>query len=95
MHDSIASKPTGVQDVRFENCTFSTGYEYAMRLTTQGVEGNTVNLTFVGCVFEDSNDSPQIEKRVDGSGGTMGNLGLLNFWKTKLSFGNNITDLNY
>ena len=95
-HDSNGT--AGTQNVMFKNCTMlsHTGSS-AMRIDSQRIEGSTINCTFISNILAcDAVDVANVSTHNAESGATReGTLyDLINFFKTKLCFGNNISGLN-
>ena len=101
-HD-CATGAVGVQHIKFENCTFFTVFgEYSMRINSQKWDGSTVYNTFINCTVANSAGTPP---KIDAShatqytGSATGPIGdfysLINFYKGKENYGNNVPELNF
>ena len=70
-----------------------------MRVGSQRVKGQSTNLIFVNNVFSTKNGRNEIYKTIDYNTGSetedTGNFGLIGYNKMILSYGNNISELNY
>lgn len=101
-HD-CATGAVGVQNISFRNCTFMTKQgSYSMRINTQKFSGSTIYNTYINCVVaNESGTTPAIDasEGTQYTGDATEPIGdffdLINFFKGKLSYGNNVDGLNY
>ena len=101
-HDS-ANGTVGVQQIKFQGCTFYTARGTAsLMVRTQKWTGTTVYNTFINCsLANEAGTTPAVDaaEATEYTGTATGPIGdfynLINFFKGKLSAGNNVPDLNY